>query len=154
MAIEIRLVYTATDKLMEALDLLLPQLSGSDTQLDQKAVAQKINASNCHFFTAKDTESTEPIVIGTVSLITLPLLTGITARIEDLVVDKPHRGRGIGKALVHEAIKQASRLHASFVDLTSHPSRGQANQLYRGMGFLQRDTNIYRYTLSQAPGDL
>ena len=33
------------------------------------------------------------------------------------------------------------------VDLTSRPSRESANRLYKRMGFEQRDTNVYRFTL-------
>jgi hypothetical protein len=31
--------------------------------------------------------------------------------------------------------------------LTSRPSREAANRLYQRMGFVVRDTNVYRYTL-------
>jgi ribosomal protein S18 acetylase RimI-like enzyme len=33
------------------------------------------------------------------------------------------------------------------VDLTSRPAREAANSLYRKIGFVQRDTNVYRFTL-------
>ncbi len=33
------------------------------------------------------------------------------------------------------------------VELTSRPSREAANRLYLRMGFVVRDTNVYRYTL-------
>jgi ribosomal protein S18 acetylase RimI-like enzyme len=33
------------------------------------------------------------------------------------------------------------------VDLTSRPSREAANRLYQRLGFVQRETNVYRYTL-------
>jgi ribosomal protein S18 acetylase RimI-like enzyme len=32
------------------------------------------------------------------------------------------------------------------VDLTSRPSREAANRLYRRIGFVQRETNVYRYS--------
>jgi ribosomal protein S18 acetylase RimI-like enzyme len=31
------------------------------------------------------------------------------------------------------------------VDLTSRPSRDAANQLYQRLGFVRRETNVYRY---------
>jgi ribosomal protein S18 acetylase RimI-like enzyme len=31
--------------------------------------------------------------------------------------------------------------------LTSRPSRGAANRLYKRIGFEQRETNVYRYKL-------
>jgi len=34
---------------------------------------------------------------------------------------------------------------AKTVDLTSRPSREAANRLYRRLGFVERETNVYRY---------
>jgi len=99
-------------------------------------------------FVAKEPDSGQGRIVGMVSLITFPVLTGIRARIEDLVVDKAVRGQGVGKALINRALSQARSLHAKSVDLTSRPMRNQANQLYRHMGFFQRDTNVYRYDLT------
>ena len=31
------------------------------------------------------------------------------------------------------------------VELTSRPSREGANKMYQKMGFMQRETNVYRY---------
>ena len=31
------------------------------------------------------------------------------------------------------------------MDLTSRPSRDAANRLYKQLGFVMRDTNVYRY---------
>jgi hypothetical protein len=33
------------------------------------------------------------------------------------------------------------------VDLTSRPSREAANRLYQRLGFVARDTNVYRITI-------
>ncbi|MEY2967137.1 MAG: hypothetical protein RLY50_1187, partial [Actinomycetota bacterium] len=33
------------------------------------------------------------------------------------------------------------------VDLTSRPSREAANRLYQRLGFVARETNVYRYDL-------
>ena len=72
------------------------------------------------------------------------------ARIEDLVVDRDARGKGIGKALVRHALAEAGRLGAASVDLTSRPSREEANRLYLSVGFEVRDTNVYRYRVPSA----
>ncbi|MFM8266127.1 MAG: GNAT family N-acetyltransferase, partial [Acidimicrobiia bacterium] len=34
---------------------------------------------------------------------------------------------------------------ATTVELTSRPSREAANRLYQRIGFVRRDTNVYRY---------
>jgi len=67
------------------------------------------------------------------------------AWIEDVVVDESARGRGVGEALTREAIRHASERGARTVDLTSRPSRAAANRLYQRVGFVERETRVYRY---------
>jgi ribosomal protein S18 acetylase RimI-like enzyme len=62
-------------------------------------------------------------------------------------VDENQRRRGIGEALVREAIDLARRAGAEGVSLTSNPRREAANQLYRSLGFELRQTNPYFYKL-------
>jgi ribosomal protein S18 acetylase RimI-like enzyme len=73
--------------------------------------------------------------------------TGLRAWIEDVVVDGDARGNGVGEALNSFAIEEARKRGAVTVDLTSRPSREAANRLYQRLGFVARDTNVYRFTL-------
>jgi ribosomal protein S18 acetylase RimI-like enzyme len=41
-------------------------------------------------------------------------------------------------------------LGAKTVDLTSRPKREAANRLYQRIGFVPRDTNVYRFEVSPA----
>ena len=66
------------------------------------------------------------------------------AFIEDLVVDEKHRNKGIGKKLLEYAIKKAKELNCTHIELTSNPSRLEANNLYITHGFNLRETNCYR----------
>jgi len=63
------------------------------------------------------------------------------------VVDASARGAGVGEALNRFALDEARGAGATTVDLTSRPSREAANRLYRRLGFVQRETNVYRYDL-------
>jgi ribosomal protein S18 acetylase RimI-like enzyme len=45
------------------------------------------------------------------------------------------------------AIERAKRAGAEGIELTSRPSRAAANEMYRTMGFVQRETNVYHYPL-------
>jgi len=63
------------------------------------------------------------------------------------VVDSAARGHGVGEALNQAAIAEARARGAVTVDLTSRPSREAANRLYRRIGFVRRDTNVYRFDL-------
>jgi len=148
MAIEISPLHEASHDITRALNQLLPQLSPSCIELNQDTLQQMVASPHSTIFVAKEPDSGQGRIVGMVSLITFPVLTGIRARIEDLVVDKAVRGQGVGKALINRALSQARSLHAKSVDLTSRPMRNQANQLYRHMGFFQRDTNVYRYDLT------
>jgi ribosomal protein S18 acetylase RimI-like enzyme len=85
--------------------------------------------------------------VGSLTLATFRIPTGVRAWIEDVVVDESSRGHGVGEALNHAAIDEAKQRGAITVELTSRPSREAANRLYRRMGFVARDTNVYRYTI-------
>jgi ribosomal protein S18 acetylase RimI-like enzyme len=67
--------------------------------------------------------------------------------IEDVIVDSEARGQGVGTALTEKALELAGEAGARTVELTSRPSREAANRLYQRLGFEQRDTHVYRYTL-------
>ena len=81
------------------------------------------------------------------TLVLFRIPTGLRAWIEDVVVDASARGAGVGEALNRFALDQARSAGATTVDLTSRPSREAANRLYRRLGFVQRETNVYRYEL-------
>ena len=86
-------------------------------------------------------------IVGSLTLVVFSIPTGKRAWIEDVVGDEKCRNKGIGEALNQDAIKIARQLGAKTVDLTSRPSRESANRLYKRLGFLQRDTNIYRFEI-------
>ena len=87
-------------------------------------------------------------ILGTLTLVTFPIPTGLRAWIEDVVVDEAARGRGVGAALTQEAVRLAHEAGARTVDLTSRPSREAANRLYERLGFQMRDSKVYRLTTS------
>jgi ribosomal protein S18 acetylase RimI-like enzyme len=86
-------------------------------------------------------------IAGALTLATFRIPTGVRAWIEDVVVDSGARGHGVGEALNMAAIAEARSRGAITVELTSRPSREAANRLYQRIGFVQRETNIYRYTI-------
>ena len=85
-------------------------------------------------------------IVGLLTLAIFRVPTGIRAWIEDVVVDERVRGQGIGETLNKEALMEARRRGAKTVDLTSRPSREAANRLYQRIGFVRRDTNVYRFS--------
>ena len=89
-------------------------------------------------------------IIGALTLAVFRIPTGVRAWIEDVVVDESARGRGVGETLTREAIRHASERGARTVDLTSRPSRVAANRLYQRVGFVERETRVYRYAAAVA----
>jgi len=47
------------------------------------------------------------------------------------------------------AIDFAMKAGAESIDLTSRPERHAANQLYLKLGFVKRETNVYRLALKK-----
>jgi GNAT superfamily N-acetyltransferase len=86
-------------------------------------------------------------IVGTLTLAIFRIPSGVRAWIEDVIVDDEARGHGVGAALCEEAIRRAQLAGARTVDLTSGPKREAANRLYQRLGFVQRETNVYRFSL-------
>lgn len=76
-----------------------------------------------------------------------PCLTGTKCWIEDVVIDANARHRGYARTLLRHAMQEAHKNGAAKLLLTSRPQRVAANELYRGMGFEQRTTNVYQMKL-------
>ncbi len=87
------------------------------------------------------------VVLGSLTLAMFRIPTGLRAWIEDVVVDDAARGKGVGRLLNEHAIEVARAAGATTVDLTSRPTREAANRLYQRIGFVARETNVYRYDL-------
>lgn len=134
----------ATPELVEAFSRLIPQLSTSNPPPSQAELAELIASPATQLLLAVDDDGT---VLGSLTLATFRIPTGLRAWIEDVVVDGEARGRGVGEELNRDALRRARELGATTVDLTSRPSREAANRLYQRLGFEARETNVYRYTL-------
>ena len=141
MAATVEIVEHPTEEVVAAFARLIPQLSSAEPP-DLAALAG-ILASGATVFVARvDTE-----IVGSLTLVLYRIPTGLKAWIEDVVVDSAARGHGVGDALSRAALEEARRQGAKAVSLTSRPSREVANRLYHRLGFVARDTNVYRYDL-------
>ena len=139
----VEVVDTATDDDVAALAALLPQLSSSAAPLTGADIDAIIGSPATLLFVARSGGR----LVGSLTLAVFAIPTGTRAWIEDVVVDGAERGRGVGSALVRAALAAAGERGAKTVDLTSRPSRHDANRLYQRLGFEARQTNVYRYEL-------
>ncbi len=143
MSVEIEVVREVAGEVVEALGRLLPQLSRSAKPLDHQALARIVSCPVNTVLLARS----QGEIVGTLTLVILPIPSGLRARIEDVVVDTAARGRGVGTALTREALRLARDQGARTVDLTSRPSRDAATRLYEGLGFQRRESQVYRFAV-------
>lgn len=130
------------DGLSDAVDRLVRQLSRSSPPPSGSELEELIGSPACHLLLARDADGT---IVGMLTLAVFRIPTGLRAWIEDVVVDEAARGKGVGAELTNAAIRLANQRGARTVDLTSRPSREAANRLYQRLGFVQRETNVYRF---------
>ena len=133
------------DELIAAFNRLVPQLSRGAAVPTPELIREILEAPANTVLIARDDRDNGRIV-GMLTLVVFRIPTGVRAWIEDVVVDEAVRGRGVGEALSQEAIQRAVGAGARTVELTSRPSREAANRLYQRLGFVRRDSNVYRDT--------
>jgi GNAT superfamily N-acetyltransferase len=141
-----------TDEVVAAFQRLIPQLTPSLTPPTPSELAEIVASPNTVLFVALDDEGNHHI-LGSLTLALYRIPTAIRAWIEDVVVDNSARHQGIGTALIKAAIQRAAEAGATMVDLTSRPWRESANRLYPRLGFVQRETNVYRYEIGRSEAD-
>lgn len=139
---------SVTDELVEAMAALIPQLSSSSPAPGPDELAEIVGSDATHLLIARDGDGPGlgGAIVGSMTLVVFRIPTGVRAWIEDVVVDAGARGQGVGETLNRAALDVAERRGARTVDLTSRPSREAANRLYQRIGFVQRATNVYRYS--------
>jgi ribosomal protein S18 acetylase RimI-like enzyme len=141
--VQVEVATVATPGLVEAFARLIPQLSRSSPPPTLQELQEMIDSPASDVLLATDAGD----VLGALTLVVFRIPTGVRAWIEDVVVDDAARGRGVGEALNQFALRLAAEKGARTVDLTSRPSRAAANRLYQRIGFVARDTNVYRFEL-------
>lgn len=153
-AVAVSVADTVTDELMAAVARLLPTLSGSAIPPSRDHLVELVSNPATTLLVAcrkpapsSGTTAGGDSIMGMLTLAVFRIPTGVRAWIEDVVVDPDAGRQGIGTALMEAALTRARAVGAKTVDLTSRPSREAANRLYQRLGFVRRDTNVYRYDL-------
>jgi ribosomal protein S18 acetylase RimI-like enzyme len=144
---EIVEVTKVSEELVAAFKRLIPQLSSSNPPPSWPELEEIVSSPASVLFVARDPER-QGEVVGSLTLVLFRIPTGLRAWIEDVVVDASARGKGVGEALNRAALQRAVEAGSKTVDLTSRPSRAAANRLYQRLGFVRRDTNLYRYSFA------
>ena len=143
MVTTVEIAQRVDDELVNAFAYLIPQLSSSNPPPSREQLTEMVQSPATLVLVAR----VDGRIAGSLTLAMFRIPTGLRAWIEDVVVDGDARGNGVGEALNLFAIEEARKRGAVTVDLTSRPSREAANRLYQRLGFVVRDTNVYRFTL-------
>lgn len=67
--------------------------------------------------------------------------------VEYVCVDNDYQGLGIGTKMMEEAISFCKSDGASYIELTSGYKRKAAHRVYEKVGFVKRESNIFRKEL-------
>ena len=132
-------VTEATDELVEAFARLLPQLTPGrvgPTFGELNAVA---SAPGTNLLVARDGAA----LVGTLTLLLYRIPSGLRGWIHDVVVDESARGRGVGAALVDEALRLAEAAGVASVHLTARAHREAAHRMYRRLGFVEHPSEVF-----------
>lgn len=141
--IEIKELTNYSDVQLDELNGLLKELSDT-ASLDAFDLERVLGDRNCHLYVIlKDMH-----MIGCATLCIFHSPTGTKASVEDVVVSSAYRGQHLGRRLMEHLMAQAQEYAPIQLQLTSRPSRIQANNLYRSLGFQQKETNCYTLMLA------
>lgn len=131
------------EQVAAAFKKLIPQLVDRNDYPTAEELQQVVSSDNIHLLVAKDGNK----IVGSITVALYHIPTGKKAIIEDVVVDKNTRGKGIASQLMKRAIEVARKGGARKIELTSNPTRIAANKMYVKFGFKVRHTNFYRLDL-------
>lgn len=114
-------------------------------QLDPQARFLEYNFLAAHHngFVAKEYDGEKLIGFG--SIFPRHTILRRQAVVEDMIVDHAYRGKGLGRKILQQLLEWARVHNIEVIELTSHPSRVAANELYKKSGFVLHPTNHYLY---------
>jgi len=87
-------------------------------------------------------------LLGCIQLSYIPNITfkgSWRAQLEGMRIDSKHRGKGLGKQMIDEAIKRAIARDCKIVQLTTNNTRSKAIKFYKSLGFQSSHTGMKFY---------
>jgi ribosomal protein S18 acetylase RimI-like enzyme len=141
--ITVEVVRLVDNELADAAARLIPQISPTAQAPGQLELEQIVRDPGTTLIIAREGRT----IVGMLTLHTLRAVTGIHAWIQDLVVDRAAKGRGVSELLTREAMRIGAARGAQTAELTSRPSQVGAGRLYERLGFERRQAHLYRHRL-------
>lgn len=87
-------------------------------------------------------------VVGTALLSTYKVISGYRGMVDDVVVDKSHRGKGIGRKLMEHLLEESKKIGLDEILLSTGHHRTPAIQLYTSLGFKLKESGLYNLNLN------
>lgn len=147
MNLNIEILKNPTPQALKNVNILMRQISLTSVPpkpLSRALFKDILNQENINFITASKSDG-EIIAILILYFVKIP--SGLTAILEDLIVDEKYHKWGVGRLLIERAIEIAKKNKARHLSLRTNPIREEANKLYQAMGFNIMKTNFYRLNL-------
>ena len=143
----IKELHTFTEKQVQDLLLLMHELN-PELKVSAEMMRKVAASQHSHLFVL---EKEDGGIVGTATLCVFESLLGLNANVEDVVVLTPFRGQHWGRKLMEYLIDYARReLKEVNIYLTSRPQRVVANEMYKALGFEQRETNVYKMAITSS----
>lgn len=120
-------------RISELLNQLNPALNAGELR------QRMAGSSNVYVLCATEGEQ----LLGMATLVVYHVFSGCKGWIEDVVVDREHRRKGIARLLTNELIRRARELGVEVLLLYTGHHRGGAQRLYESCGFIRKDSYLY-----------
>lgn len=123
-------------KLMEELIEVMENTKGIDIGMISKNYQNLLNDSNSHFLVVEK----EGTIIGFANFTTRKTLlhSGPSGLIDELVIAKEYRGKGIGQQLINAVIQKCKQLGCCEVEVSTEKTNIKAIEFYKKCGFEER----------------
>ncbi len=116
---------------------LFEQLSPNKKQIELNKILESKNQITLAYCTENDK------IIGIASMCNYRVISGNKGWIEDVVVDKNARGKGVGRKLIEKLLEIAKQKELSEVLLFTEDHRIPAINLYNKLDFQQKESRIF-----------
>ncbi len=122
------------------LTLELIEAMGNTEGIDIKLIAENcrnlLSEANSHILVAE----IEGVVVGFINFTTRKTILhrGLSGLIDELIVAKSYRGKGVGKQLLSSAIEKSRQLGCCEVEVSTEKTNIKAREFYRQCGFTER----------------
>ena len=140
--IEIVQLKDATQKAVDELVVLGRELHSDERTMTLAALEELVHDDTAILMVVKDDDR----IIGMATLYSILKIGKHNSLVEDVIVDSRYRGQGLGEKLVRTLIDAGKARGITSVTLTSRPERVAAHKLYEKIGFVMKETDVFKLT--------